>query len=500
MSAREWQQFRIVHISDMHFGRHHFFNPPGNGAESDGQALGLSILKDLAAIEAELAPRSPVSSEASDPANAPRVIFALTGDFNERCTTPEFEKSKTFLKGFYHSTVFRRTIKPSDIFIIPGNHDLKYAEDDPGVRWSQFVHFYQDHYDLRQSGTKDNPRRFDSRDPLVLTTIVDQSSDGLIVAEINSCAYVQKETVDERRGQVHDDALHSLEQQLKAIDAKARHESIKVALIHHHPVVLPVLYEPDAGYDGVLNSDGLFQLLKKYGFHLVLHGHKHAAVTYSYDAVSAWTTDGVQPLLVVAGGSAGSNEIPRGVPNTYNVIDIKWHPKTSQARVNIKTRGHVSTDEHHRRMPSPNWYWKTLRVDDRLLTASNWSEASRFETRDWTEHDEGREVSRFDEQKRLRRNFPCVEIVPSLHEGQAYEARLWINGQVDKRDYELPVRVEWAASREYFKQIYVREVVADPQFRAVFAYYGPTLIQARMIWKDGQEELAYIFAHFPRET
>lgn len=496
MSTRGWQQLRIVHISDMHFGRHHFFNPQGNGAESDGRALGLSILKDLTAIEAELAPLP----EELGPITTPRVIIALTGDFNERCTTPEFKKSEEFLKSFYDATVFRRKIKPSDIFIIPGNHDLKYAEDDPGVRWSQFVHFYQDHDDLRRPDSTQHPRRLDSRDPLVLTSIIDQSREGLVVAEINSCAYVQKETVDERRGQIHDDAVHALEKQLKAIDAKALRASIKVALIHHHPVVLPVLYEPDAGYDGVLNSDLLFRLLKKYGFHLVLHGHKHAAVTYSYDAISAWTAEGVQPLLVVAGGSAGSNEIPRGVPNTYNVINIKWHPTTSQARINIETRGHVSTDADNLRMASPDWYWKTLRVDDRLLTASNWAEASQFETRDWTEHDRSREASRFDEQKRLRRNFPCVEIVPSLDDGQAYEARLWIDGQVDKRDYELPVRVEWAASRDYFKKIYVREATADEQFRAVFAYYGPTLIQTRMIWGDGKEELAYIFAHFPRET
>jgi 3',5'-cyclic AMP phosphodiesterase CpdA len=184
-------------------------------------------------------------------------------------------------------------------------------------------------------------RRLDPRDPLALTRIIDPSDEGLVIAEINSCIYVQKDTVDERRGQIHDDAVTELEKQLKAVDAEALHSSIKIALIHHHPVVLPVLYQDDAGYDAVLNPELLIRVLKKYGFHLVLHGHKHGPVTYSYDAVSAWTTDGVQPLLIVAGGSAGSKEITRedGARNTYNVINIKWHPTAPQARVNIQTRG-----------------------------------------------------------------------------------------------------------------------------------------------------------------
>ncbi|MGO7323272.1 metallophosphoesterase [Rhizobium ruizarguesonis] len=366
---------------------------------------------------------------------------------------------------------------------------------------TSFVLFYQDHDKKRQTAENKPLQHFDPRDPLALTRIIDQSDQGLVVAEINSCAYVQKNTVDERRGQIHDDAVYELRKQLKAINAKALRSSIKIALIHHHPVVLPTLYDNDAGYDAVLNSELLLGVLKKYGFHLVLHGHKHAAVTYSYDAVSAWTTDGVQPLLIVAGGSAGSTQKPQepGACNTYNVINIKWHPSTSQARINIETRGHVATDEEGLPLPSPEWYWKPLRVDDRLLTGSTWLDASKPKTRDWTDEDGPREHARFHELKRLRRNFPCIEIVPSLDKDQAYEGRLWLDGQLDRDDYRSPRRVEWAASRKFFDEIYVCDVDTDPQYRAVFAYYGPTLIQARLIWDDG-EELAYIFAHFPREA
>lgn len=92
MSTRGWQQLRIVHISDMHFGRHHFFNPQGNGAESDGRALGLSILKDLTAIEAELAPLP----EELGPITTPRVIIALTGISTSDARPPNSRSRKNF--------------------------------------------------------------------------------------------------------------------------------------------------------------------------------------------------------------------------------------------------------------------------------------------------------------------------------------------------------------------------------------------------------------------
>lgn len=501
MSERGWKQLRIIHISDMHFGRNHFFNPPGSGADSDGRSLLNSIVSDLGKLAgSNPGPENRIQSEVISPSEAPRVIVALTGDFNEHCSEPEFKKSRSFLSGLYGAVIFNRTIDPSDIFLIPGNHDLKYAEEDLGDRWGKFVLFYQDHDDERQKKRGKPSRRLDPRDPIALTRIIDQSDEGLVIAEINSCAYVQKGTRDERRGQIHDDAVDELEKQLEAIDAEALHSSIKIALIHHHPVVLPVLYEPDDGYDAVLNAEMLFRVLKKFGFHLVLHGHKHAAVTYSYDAVSAWTTDGVQPLLVIAGGSAGSTEIPReqGALNTYNIINIKWHPKASQARVNIQTRGHVWSDSRGR-MQSPRWFWKPLRVDDRLLTASKWIDSSQFEVRDWTERDFAYEPFRAAEAARLRRNFPCLEVVPSLDDDQAYEGRLWIDGQTDRDDYVPPDKVEWAASPHFFPQIHVCHAEVDPQFRAVFAYYGPTLIQARLTWGE-YEELAYIFARFPRES
>lgn len=500
--ARGWRQLRVIHLSDMHFGDRHVFNPPAAGAATDERTLLWSISQDLRsgsfALAQEFLPA--VTSEAPDDRAAPRTILALTGDFNERCTEPEFQQSQAFLKGLYGTTAFGHKVTPADIFIIPGNHDLKYAGANQADRWSNFVYFYQDHNNERLALAGKAAEQLDARDHHVLSRVIDQSDEGLVVAEINSCAYVKRDSIDERRGQLEDMAVHRLALQLDAIDPGKLRNSVRIALIHHHPVVLPVLYEEDKNYDAVLNSELLFRLLKKHGFHLLLHGHKHTPFTYSYDAVSAWKSDQVQPILVVAGGSAGSNEIPNedGSRNTYNIINIKWHPAAAQARVHIETRG-LFTENEAGRMPYPAWFWRTLRSDDRLLNSTSWVKADTGTLREWTDDDAPFELQRADEAKRLRRNFPAIEVVPSLDKDQAYEARLWIEAQINHPDYVPPERVEWAASRPYFDRIHVCEQTVDPQFRARFSYYGPTLIQARLFWAN-DTALTYIFARFPRET
>src|SRR5262245_56917232 len=111
-------------------------------------------------------------------------MIALTGDFNERCAEPEFRQSETFLKGLYGASIFAQTIRAKDIFMVPGNHDLKYAEESPEQRWIKFVLFYQDHNTKRLNEDGRPAERFDAREPQKLSRIIDQSDTGLVVAEI----------------------------------------------------------------------------------------------------------------------------------------------------------------------------------------------------------------------------------------------------------------------------------------------------------------------------
>jgi 3',5'-cyclic AMP phosphodiesterase CpdA len=502
MNGFRWRQLIIVHVSDLHFGSKHTFNAPGGGANAGRPTLSKSIIEDLwngnFAVPSEFI-RS-VQSEVGNPGDLrPRVVIAITGDFNERSVEPEFQQSRTFVSDFYGATVLEHRLHPKDVFMVPGNHDLKYAEAVAEDRWSKYCLFYEDH-DQKRSNDPDHRSRFDPRKPAELTRVIDQAKDGLIVVEINSSAYVQKDTREERRGQIDEQAIANIKKDLEKIDPKLRHDAIKVALVHHHPVVLPVLAEDDKGYDAILNSELLLDVLKRYGFHVILHGHKHYPHTYSYDAVCAWSTDGVQPMLVIAGGSTGSRELPDdpGSTNTYNVISIKWDPGASQARIHVETRGLVRFDNHGRALLGPEWHWKTLRLDDRILRPPSANAPSPNQMRKRLpadqEYDDRRSAVILD----TRRNYPAIDVLPSLDPAQGYEARVWLEGQDSHEDHSWPSKVEWSASPAFFPTVYVCERALDPEYRARFAYYGPTLIQARMFWPDGHEAQAYVFARIPR--
>jgi hypothetical protein len=270
-------------------------------------------------------------------------------------------------------------------------------------------------------------------------------------------------------------------------------------------VVLPGLADPGAGYDAVVNSDMLLGTLKRYGFHAVLHGHKHIPHTFNYDAVCAWKRDPVRPLMVVAGGSAASTSLRRdpGSTNTYNVVRIRWQSDAHQARVHVETRGHITHDDCGLLLAAKRQRWTTLRVDERLLSITQPPEFRVGDTRYRDETDLPFETERDRAIEATRRNFPAIEVMPSLDPNQGFEARVWIEAQVNKRGYLAPDRVEWSAGK-HFRDVHVVTREQSPQFNARFSYYGPMLIQARLFWNGDAVSpphcaMAYVFARFPGE-
>lgn len=516
---QSWCQFTIIHLSDIHFGPGHRFDPPrsplGDCLPRRGEpTLAESILKDLnngnikslAEFKLGSKPGELISGHELDSIESldgpslanHRLLVALTGDFTQKATTEEFRQAEEFIQQLCDKKFLGCGVEPRHIFVIPGNHDLEYAEVHVADRWDRYIRFEKKLSHIK--GEVNASEYLDAAEPEKLSRIIDMSADGLIVAAINTCSYIVKDSPDERRGQVDHATIYRLEQQLKAIPKQQRERSIRLAFMHHHPVVLPVLAEPGEGYDAVVFADRLLALFKRYGFHVVLHGHKHNPHTFSYDVVSAWTTEAVHPLMIVAGGSAGSSDLPSGQPratNSYNLISIKWHPGAQQARVHIETRGLVRHDEQYHELSPFDWNWTTLRLDDRVLAPPRAFGRAAKQVRQRTEDDK-----KFDDQRRqaaeaTRRYFPAIEVLPSLKPEQGYEARVWIEAQ-ERTAAELPVRVEWSAGK-WFDGVIVCDRDQDPTFSARFAYWGPVLIQARLYWSDESVATAYIFARLPSE-
>jgi hypothetical protein len=116
--------------------------------------------------------------------------------------------------------------------------------------------------------------------------------------------------------------------------------------------------------DAVLNSGKLLSILRRHGFHMILLGHKHDPYVFTEDARSAFRVTHQTPIMVAAGGSFGSTELPDRRDNCYNQISIKWHPAASQARILIETVGLTVIDEDGQEALLSNWTWKILRRED----------------------------------------------------------------------------------------------------------------------------------------
>lgn len=502
MIPHDWLQLAIVHLSDVHFGKPHRFQPEitpsGDRASPDGiPTLAESVLKDARSRLQDLHKGKlgcPLKGLQELQRESVRLAFALTGDLTETASFDEFQLASSLVDSIFGGTDVPTPLTADDVFVVPGNHDLVYDKPSAYERWHCYCAFYGSHASKRH--TK-HSGPIDPNAPGLLTRIIDQSENGLVVAEINSAAYVKKDTPDSLRGQVDLGSLSRLKKELEAIDPAVLRRSVRVALIHHHPVVLPTMAEAGRGYDAVVNASAMLGLLKEFGFHLILHGHKHDAQTFPHDSVSAWSGAGSQPIMVVSGGSVGTNSLPPGgAVNSYNIIGLKWHPGSGQARIRIETRGLVLYDQRNRPLLPHEWRWQELRVDDRILRSSLTSTLDRGRQRDRSDADQNFELHRIEELKRVRRCWPAVEVIPSLKSNQGFEARVWLDGQQSKEGYERPERVEWWAG-PYFKKVTVVKAEDDPKFSARFSYYGPMSVQARIFWPDGYSAVSYIFAHYP---
>ena len=431
------------------------------------------------------------SKEWSSSSKAPNpLVLMATGDLTQTASAKEFSQARRFLEDVVAAPLLGTQVSLKDVFVVPGNHDVVYNEPDTERRWSPYCEFYEN-----ITGQRVRPADADQ-----LTRVVDRVDDlGLVVAEINSCVDVLKGTGDEIRGHVDPLAIERLRQQLERIAPERLVRAIRVALIHHHPVVLPALSEPGRGYDAVVGAQLLLATLQDFGFHLVLHGHKHYPHTFSYDAVCAWTSEPVQPMMVVAGGSASSRGVPEGVygaTNTYNLVAYKWNPLARQGRVRIVTRGLVRHDTHGALANPARWHWKTLRVDDRILTiTASAPTVGRSTTRRYKKAlDDTYDAARHGEYRRLRWNMLAAEVLPSLEPGLAYEVRVWLLSH-DNQRRELPDKVVWSPGDD-FDEVKTCFAKGNPLFSASFTYWGPMLVQARLYF--GSEVVtSSIYARVP---
>lgn len=474
------RQLIIIHVSDLHFGEDHKFmpDPIASGATPKESVPSLvdSLLKDLGTYD-----------------NFPSVIIAATGDFTCKSKADEFKTARQFLEGFVGKTICGTTITKANIFIVPGNHDKDYTVDSQDLAWQNYYSFYQSFY-----GSSSTERRLQSNDQEDFFRVHNRWNDlDAVIVELNSCMYIKKDTELQNRGFIDERSIDELEKQLKALPSEVKKKAIKIAMLHHHPVLIPGLVEAGREYDAVHHAGLLLRTLNDHRFHLILHGHKHQPYVFSYDALCGWNKGETHPLLVVAGGSASSKELAT-VPiacNTYNFINMRYSWSSKEMKANIQIKGLETHRTDGEPLTKSNWKWNTLRDIDKLLSPPPQKPSSEkvVKRREFnSKKDATWEKGRTAVYAHLRGNMPVVDIVPSLEPGQEYQAHMRI---VAHGDRDIPTEVTYFAGPKH--QVNVCKPRNNSDFENVMAYYDGMLIKVIMNFADGKTATTHMYAQLP---
>src|SRR5256714_1022374 len=347
--ARATRHVELIHLSDLHFGKPHQFTAPptpsGVTSPTAGSiTLAQSLLQDL--LDPANEPARPKFSARLDPDgldwNVPPMekLLCLSGDFAFEASSDEFDQAVNFIKKFGEPPPKGLGLGSERVFVCPGNHDLDWDATKDSLRWGAYASFLNRVF----------PEKSDPEDAIRFGGVRVRKDIGVLVLSLNSEMEVRHAISrnDETRGDLSQEQLSWAKHQLDEIPEDERRQYIKIAMVHHHPILLPSLAEPERGYDAISGAQHLLTLLHKYGFHVFLHAHKHYPHTFHENVRNAFERSDRHDLVVVAGGSCGSSELPKKkeATQTYNRIRIHWDPTQGSTRVQVLTRGLVREDEN----------------------------------------------------------------------------------------------------------------------------------------------------------
>ena len=249
---------KILHISDLHFGR-----PAASGRLESLRAM-------LPALEPD--------------------AVAVSGDLTQRCTTSEFIKAREYL-----DTI--RKIAP--YLVVPGNHD---------IRWLGAV--------VRNLGlaglVRDKAHDFKySRYKKYISGDLSPSLEvpGAVIAGLNTAHGISRGSLTRRFrdlgviGHVRQDDIESVKEAFE----RAAPDAARIVMIHHNPI------EGVSGRHGLANTDQALRAFADLGAELILCGHDHQEALHTAEKFSS--------NLVVSTAGTISNRLRPGRSSTFNLVD-----------------------------------------------------------------------------------------------------------------------------------------------------------------------------------
>jgi 3',5'-cyclic AMP phosphodiesterase CpdA len=318
------KMLRILHLSDLHFGK----------LLPHQVAAGKSTSAHQFARGGEPAPLELAKILLRDITQPDAVV--VSGDIGWSGVKADYDYAQQF---FAH---LRSVWKQVPLVVAPGNHDVDRMRIDG--RQDDFLAFVRELHTIN----------FTERYPLLDADAVNrqmligfelvrasQGSDELLIVTANSAAHLEDKSVPIFIGA---EALQAIEDRISRMDIPAR--ALRMFVLHHHLLPFAESYssgavDPNEVKDRpdeslVWNSAKLQGWLAHNSFHLVLHGHKHL----SHGREDALWRQGrgegaARRIFVVGAGSAGVEDgrRERGEPLSYNLISAM---RVSERRWNIE--------------------------------------------------------------------------------------------------------------------------------------------------------------------
>ncbi len=290
--------FRILHVSDPHFGAHHRFRQsepdPESPTLSDAVARAIGQSMPGATIHA----------------------MVITGDVLTTGSPEEAELAVSGLKQLIEAIHLR----PKHCVLVPGNHDLDWnSVDDRGNR-------HYANYDSIVSQLK--IRGFASSDlpGVVRLQPAAQHLPEVVVLALDSCKLEGK--TNSGIGRVGEAQLGRAEAAL-ARSRKGDRPRILVGAMHHH--LLPIwsveqIWEPAAPRTIAVDRPSVtvdaievMHRMSQRGVSVFLHGHQHRFAVVRLDNLSSDTS----PMRIVAGASCGSRSTTtESLRRGFSVLEV----------------------------------------------------------------------------------------------------------------------------------------------------------------------------------
>ena len=159
-------------------------------------------------------------------------------------------------------------------------------------------------------------------------------------------------------------------------------------------------------------------------------------------------------------------------------------------------------DELRNLLLPTRWSWEVMNIDDRHFFAQKNTPTivERPIILEFDDNAKAEDSHRVNQYALSRGNLPVVKVLPSLVEDQAYEAIIWIvqhkyGEPKDQKD--IPIKVVYSAGHRF--EVIEVEREQDIHFTAKMTYWGPMLVQCKLLFEDGHEHFLHIYARMPNQ-